>query len=204
MADSKRFKIYTKTGDEGETSLVGGQRVRKDHLRLEAYGTVDELNAVLGVVSSRVHLTGNEANMKQDCQKIEAWLELIQNELFSIGSQLACEDEKLRLSLPNIRAGQIERLEHQIDECTQVLPELKNFILPKGSEDSALFHLARTVCRRAERKAVALKAETELATAQETLTLVVRYLNRLSDWLFVLARYTNFRQGQPEIKWQKT
>ena len=179
-------KIYTKKGDEGQTSLGGGQRVPKEHLRVTAYGTVDELNSQIGVALA-VGL----------CDKLAAVLPEIQNELFDLGSDLAfVEEDKAIYKLPQIEARHIERLEALIDEVTAAVGPLENFILPGGSLGSAQLHVARTVCRRAERDVAALLREETVGAN------VLAYLNRLSDALFVMARYENFMKGVPEPLWR--
>jgi len=179
-----KAKIYTKTGDKGQTSLVGGTRVAKTDIRLEAYGTLDELNSVLGVIRAKVVDDGG----------LEKSLRVIQNNLFNIGSHLACEDEKLRGSLPSLSAGAVENLERDMDLWESSLPPLKNFILPGGSEAAAFAHLGRTVCRRAERAMLRLN---DVAPDQ------LIYLNRLSDWLFLLARELNHRLKVADLEWEK-
>lgn len=180
------MKIYTKTGDEGLTGLVDGSRVPKDALRVAAYGDVDELNALLGLV--RAH------GLDSDSQ---ALLATIQRDLFAIGAQLA--DPKARVAERRAKAavedGQIQALEQAIDAREAELPPLRAFILPSGAVAGALLHVARTVCRRAERTVVTLQREAGV----ETRLLV--YLNRLSDLLFVMARHVNRRAGQPEDTW---
>lgn len=171
-------KVYTRTGDRGETSLVGGRRVRKDSPRVEAYGDVDELNSLLGVV--RAHLPESPVNRV---------LSEIQNELFTVGADLA---SPLELKAPRIEPGHIARLEKAIDEWNHTLPPLREFILPGGSLPGALLHLARTVARRAERRVVRLAAEEPINEH------VLVYLNRLSDLLFVLARAVNRQAQAPE------
>lgn len=175
-------KIYTKTGDKGTTALFGGTRVLKSNVRVEAYGTIDELNSVLGVI--RVRLSD---------KKIAEFVESIQHDLFTIGSTLANPKNKKIEQLP----GRIDKFEQQIDEMTDKMPLLRNFILPGGGEVGALFHQARTVCRRAERRIVELMQTDEI---DDTIT---KYINRLSDVLFTLARYVNFTEGKEEIKWIK-
>ncbi|MDX1964195.1 MAG: cob(I)yrinic acid a,c-diamide adenosyltransferase [Pirellulales bacterium] len=178
------MKIYTKTGDEGETGLFGGGRVRKDHARIEAYGTVDELNAGLGVIRA-----------EQLPTEIERLLHRIQNELFDLGAELATPQPGI---LPHrINAEAISALERVIDQFEQELPPLKNFILPAGGRGAALMHVSRTVCRRAERCVVRLQDVTEQPVAPE----IMIYLNRLSDLLFVLARVLNARGGQGDDPW---
>ena len=178
-------KIYTRTGDEGTTSLSGGQRVPKDSQRVRAYGTVDELNAMLGV-----------ALADGVSERLTAVLPTIQNELFHLGSDLSfLEEDKAQVDLPQIEAGHVEQLESWIDELLAVVGPLQNFILPGGTKAAAHLHVARTVCRRAEREVVAL-ARSE-AVGEYALV----YLNRLSDALFVMARYENHEAGVAEPLW---
>jgi cob(I)alamin adenosyltransferase len=181
------MKIYTKTGDSGDTGLFGGPRVRKNAPRIEAYGTVDELNAVLGI--ARSHTLDAE---------IDALVARIQNELFEIGAQLATPDPALHGNAL-IGARQIAALETAIDRYDSQLPALKQFILPGGTTGSAALHLARTVCRRAERRVISLMDDPREAVAGD----LVVYLNRLSDLLFVLARWVNHVAGTPDVPWQK-
>lgn len=179
-------KIYTKKGDEGLTSLGGGQRVPKDHLRVIAYGAVDELNSHIGV-----------ALAMGLCEPLAAVLPEIQNELFDLGSDLAfVEEDKATYPLPQIEPRHITRLEDLIDEMTAAVGPLENFILPGGSLGAAQLHVARTVCRRAERDVAALAHEEKIGAH------VLAYLNRLSDALFVMARYENFMRGAPEPLWK--
>lgn len=186
-----KTKIYTKGGDHGQTSLFGGPRVSKAHAALEAYGTVDELNAHLGLAIQSLSSTE-----KLLCKTLLQ----IQNDLFSIGSHLACHDEKWRHKLPPFSDNQITDLEKQIDEMTLNLPELREFILPGGDPSAALLHVARTVCRRAERATVRFYEEN---TAEKAPEFIVKYLNRLSDYLFVAARFVNFKTSTEETKWKK-
>ncbi len=182
------MRIYTKTGDKGETSLFGGERVWKDDLRICAYGTVDELNAILGVAITE--LTNKELKIA---------VEDIQNDLFTVGSDLASplDRENKNLVVPRVDVKFINRLEALIDKYNSQLPELKNFILPGGSKSSAILHHARTVCRRAEREVVSLSKADVISHEIEV------YLNRLSDLLFVLARFENFSNNSEDIAWQK-
>ena len=181
------MKIYTKTGDRGTTSLIGGTKVSKSHLRIDAYGTVDELNSWIGVVSDH---TGDE-NLKRVLKEI-------QDRLFTIGSSLACDPEKEpKLKIPDLHEGDITYLETEIDRMAEALPEMKSFVLPGGAPAVSFAHVARCVCRRAERLCVALQEVDE-----EVEDLVLKYLNRLSDHLFMLARYVGQLQGAEEIKWQ--
>jgi cob(I)alamin adenosyltransferase len=181
-------KLYTRRGDEGETSLGGGRRVAKDSLRVAAYGTVDELNACLGVSLA----TGLSVRLVE-------MLGPIQNELFHLGSDLSFpEDYKNQHAerrLPQIEARHIERLEQWIDEFNAAVGPLENFILPGGSPGAAQLHVARTVCRRAERAVVSLAREEPVGA------FALRYLNRLSDLLFVMARYENRARGVAEPLW---
>lgn len=184
------MKIYTRTGDGGETGLFGGQRVPKAHPRVEAYGEVDELNAVLGMV--RVHTRGLDP--------LDGDLESLQGELFSVGADLATPRQAAERT-PRLGPAHGARLERLIDRYEEGLPPLTRFILPAGNAAGAALHLARCVCRRAERRVVALADE---ASSAEDLTHVVVYLNRLSDLLFVLARHANHADpaGSGEVYWE--
>ena len=189
MRQPPRSKLYTRSGDTGQTALFGGGRVPKDHPRIEAYGCVDELNSALGVAVSFLRQ-----------RRLARALQGIQNELFNIGSELASETggraaEVGRLFLePEAKIAALERL---IDEYDAKLPALHTFILPAGAQAAALLHLARAICRRAERAVVRLSKEEPVNPA------VIVYLNRLSDLLFVLARYVNKAAGKPETPWRK-
>jgi len=175
-------KIYTKTGDQGTTSLLTGTRVSKSDMRLEAYGTLDELNSWIGLVSAEV---------PQGCFPM---LHEIQSELFSMGSYLAL-DGKAPFPMPKINSSLVLQLESQIDSWSQELPELKNFILPNGSKASSMCHVARTICRRSERLIVALSEQVEVKAE------IPLFLNRLSDFLFVQARYVLYTEGLDEVVW---
>lgn len=179
------MKIYTKTGDKGDTSLFGGQRVPKDALRIEAYGTVDELNSVLGIV---------RADNKQN--EIDSIIDRVQKELFDLGADLATPRSQNSKSIKRIEAKDSKHLEKEIDQLEEHLKPLKTFILPGGSPVAARLHFARTVCRRAERSVVRLSRNEDIG---EGITI---YLNRLSDLLFVLARYANHTAGVSETKWK--
>lgn len=181
-------RVYTRTGDDGGTHLVGGHRVSKDDLRIECYGTVDELNATIGL--ARLH--ANTPAMAD----LAAILERVQSELFNLGSQLATRAEDLRPTQPVILARHIDRLEQEIDRCNEQLPALTSFVLPAGGALTAHLHLCRTVCRRAERLAVSLMHREPLSPE------VVQYLNRLSDALFVFARHAARVTGEAEVLWQ--
>lgn len=178
------MKIYTKTGDTGETSLFAGGRVKKHDPRVDAYGTVDELNAHLGFLRTY-----------EMPQKAQAWLEDIQNVLFVVGSDLATPLDAKADWLVRLDEAPVLRLEAAIDEMTAALEPLQSFILPGGTSAAAYTHVARTVCRRAERCCVALAQDHEV-NAQ-----VIVYLNRLSDFFFTLARWLNHRAGESETKW---
>jgi len=180
-------KIYTKTGDKGTTSLLGGTKVSKDDWRLEAYGTVDELNSFVGLLTDT--LIGNI----KEFNKYLNQLEKIQNNLFVIGSCLSYDNlGKVKVQLKQLNESEIQEVETWIDEIDSNLPELKNFILPQGSQQISLCHVCRTISRRAERKCVP-------ATQYP---LILKYLNRLSDYFFVLARFVNQKQGYPEVIWK--
>jgi cob(I)alamin adenosyltransferase len=179
------MKIYTKTGDRGQTALFGGARVSKASLRVSAYGDVDELNSHLGVVCAHC----NDAALTKRLHEIQA-------ELFSLGAELAKNPDKdVDVGVPGVSDLEIERLEHDIDAFETELAPLKTFILPGGSQVAAFLHVARTACRRAER-AVVLLAEAESVREE-----VVRYLTRLSDGLFVMARVANHRAGVADVPW---
>lgn len=180
------MKIYTKTGDRGETSLFGGQRVSKDHLRIASYGTVDELNSILGLAASFLQ----EGDLK-------SLIYQLQNELFNVGADLATPYEKTSGEIIRIKQADIQRVEELIDKWDDKVSPLKNFVLPGGSTASSYLHFARTVCRRAEREVVKLAREVVIGNE------VVIYLNRLSDLLFVLARYANVESGTKDVDWQK-
>jgi cob(I)alamin adenosyltransferase len=181
------FKIYTKTGDDGTTSLIGGTRIPKNYIRIEAYGTVDELNSHLGCVYDQC---SDEAS--------RTMINEIQDRLFTIGSSLACDPAKeTKMIIPDLKAEDITRLEHEIDRMDTTLPALKNFILPGGHLGASHCHVARCVCRRAERICVGMQLEQEFVD-----TMVIQYLNRLSDYLFTLARYILHLNKGTETVWQ--
>jgi cob(I)alamin adenosyltransferase len=189
-ARSRKSKLYTGTGDRGQTGLFGGRRVPKDHPRVRAYGTIDELNAALGVVCSFIR-----------SRTLVAALQSIQNELFNIGAELA-SDQPVRRTAKSSAAiklsdAKIRSLERLIDEYDSRVPPLRTFILPGGSQAASFMHAARTICRRAEREVVTL------ATTEPVSPAIVMYLNRLCDLLFALARYVNKADRHREITWQK-
>ena len=181
------MKIYTKTGDKGKTSLIGGTKVFKSDLRIEAYGTVDELNSFIGLCLD--HLKSLH---------IESVLAEVQDRLFTIGSALACDPEKeTKLRIPDLHEDDVVLLEKEIDRMNEVLPLMKSFILPGGHVAVSSLHIARTVCRRAERCCVKMqKKEKEIPS------LIIKYLNRLSDYLFVLARFAANKVQVEEIPWE--
>ena len=193
-------RIYTKTGDAGQTRLVGGQKVGKDSIRIACYGTVDELSACLGLVRSALTLPGLPSPRPDATPAGAAALATIvkrwQNELFNLGSDLATLPEDRHPRQPVIELRHVEALEREIDGWNESLPELRSFVLPGGGWVSAYLHLARTVCRRAERLAVEL-THTEAVSEQ-----VIPYLNRLSDALFVMGRYAALIYGEPEPLWE--
>ena len=181
------LKIYTKTGDKGTTSLIGGTKVSKAHLRIEAYGTVDELNSYIGLC--RDLLTDEEGR--------NILLET-QDRLFTVGSALACDPEKEpKMKIPDLREEDITLLEKEIDRMNEAMPAMKSFILPGGHPTLSQLHIARCVCRRAERCCVRLEAESE-----EVDSIILKYLNRLSDYLFVLSRYAGHQMNIAEIPWK--
>ncbi len=181
--------VYTRTGDKGSTHLAGGQQLAKSALRIEAYGSVDELNAFIGWAIEGI---ADQDNLTGLCLRMQR----IQQELFDLGAQLAVLPQDRRPDTPMIHQQMIDRLEQEIDEMNTSLPALTSFVLPGGGEIATRLHIARTVCRRAERAVVRL-SETEPLEGIE-----IAYLNRLSDWLFVAARYTAHQLGKDEILWQ--
>lgn len=183
-------RIYTKTGDKGDTALAGGQRVPKDDLRIEAYGTVDELNSFVGLARA----AALDSQGKADA--LAASLLRVQHQLFNLGSVLSTLPQDLRPGQPRTTDADIAWLEHEMDALTATLPPLKSFVLPGGSRLNGLLHIARTVCRRAERVAVRLRREGGCGDLE------VRYLNRLSDALFVWSRSAAHDLGLPETLWE--
>lgn len=186
------MKIYTKTGDKGTTALFGGTRVPKHHIRIESYGTIDELNSYIGMIRSQDEIDPHSKKT----------LVHIQDKLFTLGAILATDPEKAilksgkeRLNIPKISAADIEFLEVEIDVMNETLPPLTHFVLPGGSTIVSFCHISRTICRRAER------IVTELADIEEVPPTVIQYLNRLSDYLFVMARKLTYLTKAEEIKW---
>ena len=187
-------KVYTRTGDAGKTRLAGGQQVWKDDLRVETYGTVDELNAAVGVVRA-FHAGGRGRGA--GTAKLDAELRWIQNKLFDLGGLLATTPGQVFPNMPRVTEQDVRRLEHLMDRCQKDLPPLKEFILPGGGWVPSLLHQARTICRRAERDCVRL-------SRQETVDrILITFLNRLSDALFVLARWVGKLNREPERFWKR-
>ena len=187
-------KVYTRTGDAGKTRLAGGQQVWKDSLRVEAYGTVDELNASVGVV--RV-CNSEIIGAFPQAARLESELRWVQNKLFDVGGILATARGQVFKNMPQITGKDVTRLEKLIDECQKDLAPLKEFILPGGGKVSGFLHQARTICRRAERVCVRLAREEKVDAV------IVKFLNRLSDTLFVLARWVGKTQCEPEFLWER-
>lgn len=187
-------KVYTRTGDKGKTRLAGGQQVWKDSARVEAYGDVDELNSTIGVVRAfNAESIGNHPS----ADRLEEELRWMQNKLFDLGGLLATAPGQTFTNMPTVTARDVTRLEKLMDWCQKDLPPLKEFILPGGGKISSFLHQARTICRRAERTCVRLGKEEPLDSA------LVRFLNRLSDALFVLARWMAKQQREPEFLWER-
>lgn len=180
-------KIYTKTGDLGKTSLIGGTKVPKNHLRIETYGTVDELNSYIGLIADHVSAVHTKEILKE-----------IQDRLFTVGSSLACDpDKEPKLKIPDLHESDITLLEKEIDKMSAAIPAMKFFVLPGGHVSVSTIHIARCVCRRCERLCVNMQQHEMFVEP-----LVIKYINRLSDYLFVLARYTGHQLGVPEIAWK--
>ena len=187
-ATTMAFKIYTKTGDKGKTSLIGGTKVLKSHWRIESYGTIDELNSHIGLLRDLIEIddTGR------------AVLHEVQDRLFTIGSSLACDPEKEpKMKIPDLKELDIVFLEMEMDRMNDELPEMKSFIIPGGHVALSQAHVTRCVCRRAERTCVFLQHQGEFVDE-----LVIKYLNRLSDYLFMLSRYLGIKLGVEEIPWR--
>jgi cob(I)alamin adenosyltransferase len=180
-------KIYTKTGDAGKTSLIGGTKVSKSNIRIETYGTIDELNSWIGLVNDNCNDEHSKNVLKE-----------IQDRLFTIGSSLACDpDKEQKLKIPDLEEKDITLLEKEIDKMNEALPEMKNFILPGGHVAVSTTHVARCVCRRAERWCVNMQEQSLFVEP-----LVIKYLNRLSDYLFMLARYIGHLLQVTEVAWK--
>jgi len=181
------FKIYTKTGDKGTTSLIGGVRVPKNHIRIESYGTVDELNSQLGLVNDMCKTAA-----------VTEWIREVQDRLFTLGSELAtAPDKTIKMQLPDLHQEDIQWLESKMDLMNESLSEMRSFIIPGGNMAASACHVARCICRRAERICVAMELGEEKLPE-----LAISYLNRLSDFLFVLARYISYLAGVEDLPWR--
>jgi cob(I)alamin adenosyltransferase len=181
------LKIYTKTGDAGKTSLIGGTKVPKSDTRIDAYGTIDELNSFIGLVNDQAH-----------DEQINVSLKEIQDRLFTIGSSLACDpDKEVLMRIPDLKEEDVTFLEKEIDKMQDQLPVMKSFILPGGHPSVSTAHVTRCVCRRAERICVSMQQHDMFIEP-----LIIKYLNRLSDYLFVLARFIAHKLGVPEVPWK--
>lgn len=181
------LKIYTKTGDAGNTSLIGGTKVPKSHIRIDTYGTVDELNSYIGLCNDQLQ-DGESKHMLKE----------IQDRLFTIGSSLACDpDREPMMKIPDLKESDVQLLETEIDRMNEKVPPMRSFILPGGHVAVSSLHVARCICRRAERLCVELQQSGGFIDA-----LVIKYLNRLSDYLFVLSRYTGHLLGVEEVPWK--
>lgn len=194
MSSMRITKVYTRTGDKGLTRLVGGQKVRKDEPRIESYGTVDELNTVVGLVRMELARSGAD-------EQARSWLDArvaeIQNDLFNLGSDLATKAEDRWETMRLVEDRDVKRLEDEIDEMNGILPPLKDFILPGGGPVSGFLHQGRTVCRRAERRVIGLAADEDINEQ------AIKFLNRLSDWLFVASRWVAKAMNEPEFLWDR-
>ncbi|MCC6239481.1 MAG: cob(I)yrinic acid a,c-diamide adenosyltransferase [Phycisphaerales bacterium] len=193
------MKIYTRTGDDGTTGLIGGQRLKKSDLRIESYGTIDELNAVIGLALAQLAQSEalSDEPKNQARTPLRQQLTRVQHELFAVGSNLASENPDKYAALPKLDVSMVARLEQEIDQINESLSPLRKFILPGGSLTAATLHLARTVCRRAERLIVGL------AESQPINPVIITYVNRLADWLFIQARAANHIEQVAEPLWEK-
>jgi len=187
-------RVYTRTGDKGDTALVGGKRVLKDSPRIEAYGTVDELNAVIGL--ARV-FNAERLTKGKDSRWLDEVLRRLQNELFDLGSELATPEDAAYEGMHRVGAAEVTGLERLMDQCQKALPPLKSFVLPGGGRVGGFLHQARTVCRRAERRILAL------SRVEPSSEWPLKYVNRLSDLLFVLSRWVGKRLGETEYLWER-
>ena len=187
-------RVYTRRGDQGETDLVGGERTPKDTPRIDAYGTVDELNAAIGVARA---FNAAELGRSPACRELDAVLRRLQSELFDLGAELATPSAAQQEGMFRVGAGEIAALEEILDRCQEDLAPLRSFILPGGGRVSALLHVARTICRRAERDVLRLMRHETIGTHP------LAYLNRLSDLLFVLSRWIGHHLGEQEYLWER-
>ena len=188
-------KVYTRSGDQGETSLADGTRVMKNHIRIESYGTVDELNAIIGVIRTFLRDSSADESTKNH---LDSMLNTIQNDLFNVGADLATQRNKRWESMVTITDNDIQRLEKWIDSLNDSLSPLKEFILPGGGYVGSFFHQARTVCRRAERRCIELMSSDPSVEPE-----CMKYLNRLSDFLFVAGRWAAHSLNEPEFFWSR-
>ncbi len=184
-------KVYTKSGDKGQTYLVGGKKIAKDDIRICSYGEIDELNAYIGGCRQLIVEKSDNSEFK----KLSNILYRIQNELFNLGNMLATLDEDIKKGMPRIEDSHIAKIENEIDYFNENLPDLKSFVLPGGSQLNIWFHISRTLCRRCERTVVSLSQKESVDA------IIVKYLNRLSDGLFVWSRWVNVMQSHPEVSW---
>ena len=195
------LKIYTKTGDKGLTALIGGTKVPKNHLRIDAYGTIDELNSFIGLLNDQLAANPSQSNPANPLPTHPLpgnLLREIQDRLFTIGASLACDpDKEPKLKIPDLKEEDLTLLEKEMDRMDEELPPMKSFILPGGHVAVSTAHIARCVCRRAERICVGMQEEGLFIEP-----IVLKYINRLSDYLFVLARYTAHQLHVPEIPWK--
>jgi cob(I)alamin adenosyltransferase len=187
-------RVYTRRGDRGETDLVGGARAPKDAARIEAYGTVDELNAAVGVARA---FNAAEIDRAPACRELDAILRRLQSELFDLGAELATPPDAFQTGMFRVGPAEVSVLEQIMDRCQQELEPLRSFVLPGGGRVSALLHVARTVCRRAEREVLRLMRHDDVGDQP------LAYLNRLSDLLFVLSRWTSHHLGEQEYLWER-
>lgn len=198
-------KVYTRTGDQGTTSLFGGARVMKSHPRLEAYGTLDELNSIVGLLIADIEGEKWANSSTPEAGRLVIELQAVQESLFVLGSHLATEDEAMRTKLPTLKPEAVKELEAAMDRMSTDLAPLKHFILPGGTRPASSAHLARTVARRAERAIVTMMnadATSEKSPASESVVEIVRHVNRLNDYFFVLARHLNRLANQEERVWK--
>lgn len=184
-------KVYTKSGDKGQTYLVGGKKIAKNDIRICSYGEIDELNAYIGGCRQLIVEKSDNSEFK----KLSNILYRIQNELFNLGNMLATLDEDIKKGMPRIEDSHIKKMENEIDYFNENLPDLKSFVLPGGSQLNIWFHISRTLCRRCERTVVSLSQKESVDG------IIVKYLNRLSDGLFVWSRWVNVMQSHSEVSW---
>lgn len=202
LTDMSSSKVYTRTGDQGTTSLFGGARVMKSHPRLEAYGTLDELNSVVGLLIADIEIEKWANSAVPETGRLVGELHTVQESLFVLGSHLATEDEAMRAKLPGLKPDAVKELEAAMDRMSTDLAPLKHFILPGGTRPASSAHLARTVARRAEREIVAMMNADENARTSTSVLEIVKHVNRLNDYFFVLARHLNRLTNREERVWK--